>query len=140
MTTVKDRNAYQLASLVGCASPDTLDSPGARFLLRVQDSARELVEGAEPGEDLTDAIHERADAAVPIYTHEMWATFVDLGAYEEVVTEYGPIEDMGQAAQVALYMIAERLLSTLVEEARTDYMIAERLLSTLAEKARTADD
>src|SRR5690606_2396909 len=115
-----------------------------RFLLRVQDSARELVEDAKPDEDLTDAIHERADAAVPIYTHDMWATFVDLAAYEEVVTEYGPIEDMGQAAQVALYMIAERLLSTLVEEARTEeaqtYMLAERLLSTLAEKTRTADD
>src|SRR5690606_33109396 len=98
-TTIKDRTVYQLASIADCAAPDMLNGPGARFLLRVQDSARELVEGAEPGDDLTDAIHEHADAAVPIYTHEMWATFIDLAAYEEDVTEYGPIEDMGQAAQ-----------------------------------------
>lgn len=103
-----DHSPWGLARLAGVASPDTLDSPGAIWLLRV---ARESV-GIAP-----DAIRITADRLVPQYTREIWRVFVDLAAYNENVTDVdGPITDMTQAAGVALHLIAERLLRVLIEE------------------------
>jgi hypothetical protein len=42
--------------------------------------------------------------------------FVDLAAWQEDIEEFGPITDMEQGAGVALYMIAERLLTAIVED------------------------
>jgi hypothetical protein len=53
---------------------------------------------------------------VPIYTHERWQVFVDLQAYQEDVSEYGDADDLTNAAGVALYMIAERLVHALATE------------------------
>lgn len=53
---------------------------------------------------------------MPVYTHNIWQVFVDLGAYREDVTELAdPERGMEHMAQVALYMIAERLLYALTE-------------------------
>ena len=105
--------AYELARLADCMSPDSPTSAGAVFLLRLVDDLAEILEA----DDRTDAVHEAADSAVPIYTHEVWSTFVDLGAYQEDPTELGAdASDMEQAAKVALYMIAERCLFALLEE------------------------
>ena len=42
-TEYKVPNAYVLAGMAVCASPDTIDSPGARFLGLVADSVVQLM-------------------------------------------------------------------------------------------------
>lgn len=109
-------NAYRLAGMAECASPDSPDSPGVRFLLRVaSDFAERVADGEEYDDDAAyDMAHEVADAAVPIYTHERWVTFVDLAAYNEDPSELGAdASDMTELAGVCLYLIAERLVRVL---------------------------
>ncbi len=107
-------NAYVLAGMADCASPDTKDSPGARFLGLVADSVVELV--AEDA-DRDDIPWTAADQCVPIYTHKVWSAFVDLGAWQEDPTEYGADgSDMEQAAKVRLLMIGERLAAAVLED------------------------
>ena len=116
MTTETERTVWTLAGMAGVASPDSLTSPGAEWLELVAaylvGAAEELAEAVYP----EDMIYEMADGLVPIYTHERWQVFVDLAAYTEDITDFGPIDDMEQAAGVALFMIAERLLTALVAE------------------------
>jgi len=122
MTTLTRHKTYHLASLADTASPDhpLVDnaqafppSPGAIFLHRVEDATAEAIVNAE-GEDVNDLVHEVADSCVPIYTHELWQTFVDLAAYnEDVGTEYG---DLTSLASLALYGVACRLVEALVAE------------------------
>jgi hypothetical protein len=121
LTLPDELNAYSLASLADCATPDTQESPGAAFLLRVQDATREAVEEIDDPEDIEremqDRAHEIADTAVPVYTHDCWQVFVDLGAYNEDASELGAdASDLTTAAGVALYMIAERVVTALVTE------------------------
>lgn len=123
-----EHSPFHLSGLADCYSPDSSDSPGAEFLASV---ARDVAEHVEPyrtdEDDLDvyrarvddlqqDAAHEIADSAVPIYTHDRWATFVDLGAYNEDVTEFVEVSDLTDAAGVALYMIASRLVAALAQE------------------------
>lgn len=122
--TRHDHNPFSLATLADCYSPDSADSPGARFLAGIaRDVAEHIGDQSLGWSDqlggLTDAAHEIADSAVPIYTHERWATFVDLGAYDEDTSEYAAGEDasdLTMLAGVALYAIAERLVRALAEE------------------------
>ena len=109
MPTTDTPNAYELAYIAGTPSPDSLDSPGANFLHAVYVSAVEARTDA-PEDDPSDAAHEVADSAVPIYTHDRWQTFTDLCAYQEDLSEYGPLpDDLTDAAALALYAIAYRL-------------------------------
>ncbi len=104
---------WQLARLADCADPDTLTSAGAQFLQSVEGAYEDMREN----EATADDVHEYADGAVPIYTHEVWATFADLAAWNEDPSELiGDQGDMTKGATVALYMIAERLLSALLGE------------------------
>ena len=64
-------------------------------------------------DDAEAAIHELADGAVPVYTADLWRTFVGVAAWTEDISDFGPITDIQQAARVALYQIAERLLQAL---------------------------
>lgn len=113
--TTETRTAWQLARLADCMDPDSDDSPGARFLDRVEADYRERIEDESYDED--DTPHEIADSAVPVYAHDRWQTFVDLGAYQEDTTDLGDDgSDLTQSAGVALYMIAERLVRALHEE------------------------
>jgi hypothetical protein len=99
--------------MAGCADPVGTTSAGGRFLLAVWDA----VEDRESYSD--DAVHEIADGAVPVYTLEVWAAFVDLAAWSEDPSELGVDgSDMEQAAKVCLYLIAQRLASVLMEQAR----------------------
>lgn len=107
---------WQLARMADCFDPDSLLSPGATFLREVWDAATS--ERDQYDDDDSDAAHAIADGAVPIYTHAVWSTFVDLGAYREDPTELGfDGSDMEQAAKVCLYMIAERLAVAAMEQA-----------------------
>lgn len=109
------RTAWQLARLADCMDPDSNESAGARFLERVEADYLEAVEDERYDGDETP--HEIADNAVPVYTHERWQAFVDLGAYQEDVTELGDDgSDLTQSAAVALYMIAQRLVYALAAE------------------------
>lgn len=117
-------NAYQLANLADCASPDTNDSPGARFLLGVQDDVNEVMGAWENGPsdyDLSDEAHMIADQAAynaeARGTYNKWLTFVDLAAWQQDTDEWGPFEDMNKAADIALYTIARTLAERLIEEA-----------------------
>ena len=115
-----DRTVWRLARMAGCSDPDSLTSSGARWLSRFPSAAQEILDYAQPDSDVEDAIHEQADSMVPVYTGEMWAVFVDVGAYDEEVSDYGPIDNMENAAHIALYLIGRRLLSELIETARED--------------------
>lgn len=103
-------NAYELARIADVASPDSLTSPGAQWLCAVAGSASDIADA--------DSLTECADALVPVYTHERWQVFVDLCAYRDDLSDAGltTCDDMTSTAGVALYVIAERLLSALVSE------------------------
>lgn len=132
----KTRTSWHLARLAECSDPDRHDgygfappfdapdgyepSPGARFLRGVEDDTLEALTDGRWDDD-GDAAHEIADSAVPVYTHERWATFVDLGAYNEDARELGAdADDMTAAAGVCLYIIAERLARAIAEDAKND--------------------
>ena len=119
-----EHSPFFLADKAGCGSPDGMDSPGARFLADIARDVAEWVGQWNTPDDTRDALSdigdqasEMADRAVPIYTHERWATFTDLAAWDEDPSELGVDgSDMTAAAGVALYMIAERLVYALAEE------------------------
>jgi hypothetical protein len=71
--------------------------------------------------DPSDDVHNIADSSVPIYTGELWRTFVDLSAWNQAdeAAEEGLVAktaDMDTRARVALYVVAERLAGALLEE------------------------
>lgn len=113
---VKELTVWQLARMADCVTPDRTDSPGGDWLDTVRRDALDTFDADDPDQETS----ESADSLVPIYTATVWAVFVDLGAYQEDVTEFGPIEDMEQAAKVALYMIADRLISAIWSDLRED--------------------
>ena len=116
-----DYTAFRLAQMADVAGPDSSDSPGAKFLLSVQDAVNEAREYDTECTDRSDTIHEIADNAPDVYTHERWMQFVDLCAYNEDISELGgDIGDLTGAAGIALYMIAERLATALFEEVDDD--------------------
>jgi hypothetical protein len=113
--TIKAMEAFELARIADCASPDTSDSPGAKFLLGVRDAVvDELTHShAADGYDLADILTEIAENAPSVYTHERWQEFVDLCAYTEDVTEFGSELTMTSLAAIALHQIAYRLAAAL---------------------------
>lgn len=115
---------WQLAHLADCGSPDDLDSAGAIFLRSVASAADEIIDTyreektPEDRYDYDSEIHQAADNAPDVYTHQRWLEFVDLAAYQENLDDLGGTSgDMERDAGVALYIIAERLLHALVEAA-----------------------
>jgi hypothetical protein len=111
-----DYTTWQLARMAGVSDPDSETSPGAEWLRAVGTAWTEVVEyGIENYAE--DVVFEVADAAVPVYTHEIWKVFVDLAAYEvEVETDMALESDMTKRAQVALYEVARTLLTALLIE------------------------
>lgn len=109
------RNAYQLALLADCMTPDSPESPGARFLTGVADTfydaLDDLLSSDTPDEDLYEL-----DAEPSVYTYEMWQQFVDIATQEESEME-GTMEQM---ASFCLVKIGERLLQALWTEAQDE--------------------
>lgn len=128
LTDPGTHSPYRLAGLGDCAQPDSLESPGALWLARVWEAAHEHytydLDDTTTRADLLrmddhGALHEIADGAVPVYTREVWAVFVDLAAYHEDMEDmggYAEARDMTHAAQIALYMIAERVVDACRDE------------------------
>lgn len=115
----EDRNPYALANLADVTTPDSPESAGSRFLLGVADDVAEAI---AYGRDSDDARHEIADGAVPVYTADVWQTFVDLAAWQEDISELADMSDpdMTRYAMVALYSVADRLTGVLFEEWDTE--------------------
>jgi hypothetical protein len=137
MTTVQEftdalsaESAYELATYADCQSPDTLDSPGAQYLVAVRDA---MVRAISDGEimwegasamvaaptDRGDVISQIADDAHLIYTHNKWQAFTDLCAYQradDVAEDMGEPGGMDQWADLCLYSIAEDLCNTVCRE------------------------
>lgn len=130
---IRGKHVYELARLAEVASPNTPESPGAKYLDQIRQGALEILAADDLGtltddefhdSDVQDAISEYADTLVPVYTHEVWQVFTDLAAWNEE-DETGLMEvaireghGMTQIARIALYRIAERLLQTLIREDR----------------------
>ena len=116
--TIKNLNPFQLAREADCSSPDSAGSPGADFLARVKSGVLDALDyGVEYVED---SAAEVADGSIPVYTHQMWLTFVDLCGYQEDVSEFGPVDEPNDVATRALYIIAERLAMNLLTNAMAE--------------------
>jgi hypothetical protein len=128
---------YVLAERADVHSPDSAESPGARFLNRCQDYANEveaqvLLEAVrdfdgEPEDfdlnalpnDLRDDVSEWADSAVQIYTYQCWQEFTDLCLWEEDLSDLGEVDGDDLTRDVAMraeYMVASRLIPALIAE------------------------
>lgn len=106
------RNAYQLANLADCVTPDNSESAGAKFLLGVADAFYDSLDDVREATYPEDLLYELAEPSV--YTQEMWEQFVDIATQEEPEIE-GTMEQM---ASYCLVKIGERLLWALWEEAQ----------------------
>jgi hypothetical protein len=119
---IKDYSVCVLADLAGCDRPDW-DSPGSRFLEWVRSEILERIKAANLGAltrldfeySSIDWAFEIAEQAPSDYTTERWLQFVDLGAYLEAPEEEWP-DDLTDAAALALTIIAQRLIDTLLRE------------------------
>lgn len=118
MLELVERSVFRIASDVDCGSPDARSSEGAEFLREVWQAT--LTEIENEGADVNlDAIRDRAeyvvDGAMPVYTHDIWRTYVDLAAYNEDLDGFES-SSMTVSAQVALMMIGERVVNLAVDE------------------------
>ena len=112
------KTVWALARLADVYDPDEKDNPAARFLEGIAEDVADRL-SYDPDGDPDEWVHKIADLAVPVYTHERWQVFVDLGAYNEDPGELvGASEDLTALAGIALYMIASRLAEALIEEDR----------------------
>lgn len=128
ITAINELDAFQLAGMADVQGPDSLESAGAKFLTSIRRSFAEQIEyfaessEADNAEDLAnefrdsaDECTEIADSAPSVYTYERFHEFTDLAAWQEDISDYVSGEsDMEKLAGIALYVIAERLLSELV--------------------------
>ncbi|ANT41072.1 OCR-like antirestriction protein [Streptomyces phage Nanodon] len=125
---IKQRGPYSLAGDAETLSPDDHGSAGAQLLVGVRNAVVEAVEWrvendgqtlAEAAEEVRDgdAIGEIADGAPSVYTHQLWLEFVDLGGYREDLEPHDLNgDDLNKVAGIALYHIAWRLASVLLDE------------------------
>jgi len=118
---IRELNAFWLSDRAGCGTPDDADSAGAKFLCSVRDSFVEAAEGGRfDSEEPSDVAHEIADGAPDYRTYTRWKEFVDLAAWQEEPESDEWPSDLTEAAAVALYQIAERLVGALHSELETD--------------------
>lgn len=113
---IKAHGPYTLAQMAETGSPDAKGSPGAIFLIDIRDAVVEAFE--EDGQVDERKQGEIADGAASVMTHEKWQQWVDLCGYQEDLSEFGTPtkEGIGGIADLALYYIAYRLVTALVEE------------------------
>lgn len=111
-------NAFQLARTASVSAPDSLESPGAKFLHRVADTVADSFDEIVSADDPSDLVFELSDGCVSIYTHVMWEEFVDLCAYGELCPdiEIDPSIGISSLASATLQRIAERLIYALLAE------------------------
>jgi len=121
--------SWRLARTADCSCPEGAERAGAAFLDSVFSdfvctAQNDLnVSGGDDAYDIRRSLerfdwHEAADSAVPIWTHQKWLTFVEIGAYDEDVSDLVDSRKVtgDDCANAALYIIADRLLRALSEE------------------------
>lgn len=117
---LRELTVWHLASMINTfASPDTSESAGAEFLIGVRDDLCDDLDHLQSlGDWDEDRIHEIADAAVPVGTHKMWQTFIDLAAYHHSSAESADADakDMSKQAAFVLFEIARELIELLLDE------------------------
>jgi hypothetical protein len=122
---MKERTVWELARMAECSDPDTDSSPGADFLRAIESSVDDALNtiDADSGnmdEWTMERAAEIADYCVPVYTHNLWVTFVDLAAYSEDVSDLGymsiDVEMPEKLPSLALYIIGERLALALFSD------------------------
>lgn len=104
------QSPYALATLADVTAPDATDSPGAQFL-------QCIAETLENEPELDD--HEIVDAAIPVYSHELFLTLTDLCAYHEDISDADGLSLIG-CAQLALEQVGSRLVAALREQAEEE--------------------
>ena len=120
---------WLIARPAECSRPDGNEKLGADFLTSLFTDFLYIaqndvaVSGGDDAYDIRRSLerfewHETADGAIPIFTHQKWQTFVELGAYDEDVSELVTFRKVTgeDVANAALYIIADRLLRALSEE------------------------
>lgn len=117
---IRAMNANGLAFIAGVSN----DNDAANdFLCSVRDSVLEATDeidtedwDLEMVDNYSGRADEIADAGPSIYTWEMWSQFIGLRAWQEDISDLsGGETDMQKLAQMALYVIAERLVRALAE-------------------------
>ncbi|QDK03791.1 OCR-like antirestriction protein [Streptomyces phage Werner] len=128
MADIKGYGPYWLAREADTMEPDDHNSAGALFLASVRDSVIERVEWEVEHNELTlveaaeevrdgDALGEIADGAPSVYTYDAWKQFVDLGAFREDLEPHElKMSELDKVAGIALYHVAYRLASVLLEQ------------------------
>ena len=91
--TIYEMSAYELARRLDVSRPESLDSPGAKFLTEIQDRFLEYV---VQGDDWDHDVSEVVDLATPDYNYQAWLVYIDLGVYQwsEVDCPEGSMTDM----------------------------------------------
>lgn len=112
--SMKELSLGELVVMAGCEYPDTRESLGALTLLSVRDDVADAVARGNWRDDPERCAHEIADGAIEVYTHQLWEQFVDLGAYNTDISDYGrDLSDMNELAGVAIYEICASLIRAL---------------------------
>lgn len=121
---VTEFTVHRLANMADCTFGQE-SGPGAQWLRNIAADVQERADYCrENGEPVTvdawgydGADHEIADSAIPVYTSARWEVFADVRAWREDPSDMDPdASDMTNMAGVCLYMIAQRLVSALLEE------------------------
>jgi hypothetical protein len=137
LSTIAEYSANGLANLADCANDN---EQAADFLAGVRDAVVELTGEIAPEdwqrdavENYAGALDQIADNAMSVYTFEKWQQFTGTRAWSEDLSEWVPNHtDMGKLADLALFIIANRLAVALVEE------IAENMADTCADLGEIA--
>lgn len=111
---------YELADMVDVSTPDGSYSPGADFLNGIRDDVHERLRNGTTADDLRNESGTIASEFVEIIesrgTHRKWAAFVDLGAWQEDLSEFGSFEDAEDVANRALWQIADRFCHKVADQ------------------------
>jgi len=113
-------NVIILATLADCPQPDSVDSPGAEFLIAVADAVEDAIDNNDELDERL--ISEIANDAPAVSTHAKWLQFVDLRGYRVDTTDLTGDRISARALtdhiNTVLVMIAERLIAGLITERR----------------------
>ena len=128
---VERPNAFEIAQMVECASPDTPSSPGAIFLVAAwRDAIEQITRALGAGQEMDEIdLFGVAEDVPSVYTVRLFYEFVDLLAWEfeeeanDLTSASATIEDR---ARICLFVIAEA--------------VAEAARQAVAEALDDADD
>lgn len=123
---LRGQSPYRLADMAGLCSPDSHESPGARWLLTVGDifleqlACGQIEARQHPQWRRDDALSTLSGDCATGYTSlEAWRIWTDLGLWQHssyVRDDFGMPDDITQHAEDVLCEIARQLLSALADQ------------------------